>query len=301
MDRSVSGEPTVRYAVEGSTATVTLSRPERRNAFTVAMCLELLDILDEVERDDAVRAVVVTGAGDHFCAGADLQGGFVVDPDVDEVTRTFVARTGMVDGMPRDVGGVLALRLAESTKPLIAAVNGSAVGVGATMTLPMDVRVVGESARLGFVFARRGLVPEAASTWFLPRVVGISRAMEWVATGRLIGSDEALATGLASYRVPDDAVLDHALELADEIARHTSPVAVAASRQLLWGMLTAPHPWQAHELETRTIAHLVAEGEVAEGVASFLERRAPAFTSSARADLPTFVPRWAERASQEGP
>ena len=289
---------TLRYEVneESSAAIITLARPGRNNAFTTQMCLEVLDALDLAEANDVVRSIIVTGEGKHFCAGADLEEGFVVDDEApDAVGAQYLARAGRVDGIPRDGGGVVALRLAQSTRPLIAAVNGAAVGVGATMTLPMDIRIVGESARFGFVFARRGLVPEAASSWFLPRMVGISRAMEWVATGRLVGAEEAMDSGLATHRVPDADLLDTALELAREIAENTAPVAVAMARHMMWGMLGAASPWEAHRLDSRAIHHLVGGPDVAEGVASFLAKRAPRFPLSATSDFPDFIPRWADR------
>lgn len=289
---------TLRYEVneESSAAIITLARPGRNNAFTTQMCLEVLDALDLAEANDVVRSIIVTGEGKHFCAGADLEEGFVVDDEAqDDVGAEYLARAGRVDGIPRDGGGVVALRLAQSTRPVIAAVNGAAVGVGATMTLPMDIRIVGESARFGFVFARRGLVPEAASSWFLPRVVGISRAMEWVATGRLVGAEEAMDSGLATHRVPDADLLDTALELAREIAENTAPVAVAMARHMMWGMLGAASPWEAHRLDSQAIHHLVGGPDVAEGVASFLAKRAPRFPLSATSDFPDFIPRWADR------
>lgn len=292
---SVPDFTTLTYRIEeaASAAVITLDRPERRNAFTTTMCLELVEALDVAEADDAVRSIVLTGAGSTFCAGADLDEGFVVDRDsADEVSERYLERAGRIAGIPRDGGGVAALRIAACTRPVIGAINGAAVGVGATMTLPMDVRIASERARFGFVFARRGLVPEGASSWFLPRVVGISRAMEWVATGRLVGAEEALAAGLVSRCVPDDQVLDEALVLATEIAASTSPVAVSVARQMMWGMLGAASPWDAHRVDSQAIWHLVQGPDVAEGVASFVEKRPPAFTSSPTRDFPGFVDRF---------
>jgi len=240
-----------------------------------------LHLLDAVDADDDVRVLVVTGAGRAFCAGADLGGG----------GATFDAR----DERPeehRDGGGRVTLRLFECTKPVIAAINGPAVGVGVTMTLPMDVRIASESARFGFVFARRGIVPEAASSWFLPRVVGISRAMEWVATGRVFGADEALAGGLVSRVVAPDALLPTAHALAREIADHTSAVSVALARQMMWRMLGAAHPMEAHRIDSLAIHAMGRSPDAYEGVQSFLEKRAPRFTMKVSRDMPAFFPWW---------
>ncbi|MEQ3549911.1 enoyl-CoA hydratase-related protein [Pseudonocardia nematodicida] len=280
--------PQIRYEVTGATAVITLDRPDRLNAFTPTMADELVAALDTVDADDDVRAVVLTGAGRGFCAGADLDRG----------TETFAGEPaggpgahGTVDGVARDLGGVVALRIAASHKPVISAINGPAVGVGATMTLPSDVRIAADTARFGFVFARRGLVPEAASTWFLPRIVGISRAMEWVATGRVFGAEEALAGGLVSRVVPPAELLPTALTLAGEIAEHTSAASVALSRRLLWAMLGAADPWEAHRLETLAIDELGRGGDVAEGVSAFLEKR-PARFPDRIADRMHLVPQW---------
>lgn len=285
---------TVGYDVSAGIATITLDRPERRNAFTLGMGIELLDAFDEVDRDDDVRAVVVTGSGRDFCVGADLDEGFVADPAISPVHREFIERTGTVEGLPRDGGGVLALRIAGCTKPVVAAVRGAAVGVGATMTLPMDVRVAGESTRFGFVFARRGIVPDATASWYLPRIVGIATALEWFVTGRLVSAEEASAARLVTHRVPDEEVEDRARSIAEEIVANTSPVAVAAGRRMLWEAMSMPHPWAAHVLETVAIAELVEGPDVQEGVAAFRERR-PAEFRSTSADVPRVVPAWSER------
>ncbi|WP_073264036.1 enoyl-CoA hydratase-related protein [Cryptosporangium aurantiacum] len=291
---SVDGAGTIALDVADGIATITLDRPDRLNAFTPGMAVELVAAFDTTDADDAVRAVIVTGRGRAFCAGADLGGG----------STTFVpsqARTvETIDGVPRDLGGVAALRIAASRKPVIAAVNGPAVGVGATMTLPMDVRLAAESARFGFVFARRGLVPEAASSWFLPRVVGISQAMEWVATGRVFPAAEALTGRLVSRVVPDADLLTTARALATEIAENTSAVAVAAARHMMWSMLGAANPWEAHRLDSRVIAALGAGPDVAEGVASFLEKRPPRFTASAGDAVPDLVAEWPPRPDEWG-
>jgi enoyl-CoA hydratase/carnithine racemase len=275
---------TLEIAREEGVLTLTLSRPDRLNALNPQMLEELLRALDEIDADDAVRAVIVTGAGRAFCAGADLGGG----------GATFDT-SAVKQGVPRDGGGRITLRLYECRKPVIAAINGAAVGVGATMTLPMDVRIASEKARFGFVFARRGIVPEAASSWFLPRVVGIGQAMEWVATGRLFGAAEALAGRLVSRVVPEAELLPAARALAREIADNTSGVSVCLSRQLLWKMLGADHPMEAHKLDSRLIHAMGASPDAYEGVQSFLEKRAPRFTMKVSSDLPDVFPWWEER------
>ena len=276
---------TLLTELEEGVLTVTLNRPERLNAFTTQMMLDLLALADQVDGDDAVRAVIVTGAGRGFCAGADLGGG----------GGTFDASGAEPQGVPRDGGGRVTTRLYESTKPWIAAINGPAVGVGATMTLPMDVRIASETAKFGFVFARRGIVPEAASSWFLPRAVGISRAMEWVATGRVFSAAEALEGGLVSRVLPADELLPAARELAREIAVHTSAVSVALARQMLWRMLGADHPMEAHKVDSRAIFAMGQSPDAYEGVQSFLEKRPPRFTMKPSSDLPDFYPWWADR------
>jgi enoyl-CoA hydratase/carnithine racemase len=264
--------------VRDGVQTITLNRPERLNAFTDVMKRELIAAFDQADADDAVRVVIVTGKGRGFCAGADMSGG--------GTTFGANARRATDGAVPPDRGGEVALRIFASLKPVIAAINGPAVGIGATMTLPMDIRLVSETVRVGFVFARRGIVPEAASSWFLPRIVGISRAMEWVATGRLIGAEEALATGLARSIHAPDQLLPAAEAIAREIADATAPVSVALSRQLLWRMLGAAHPREAHEADSRAIYLRGASADAAEGVAAFLEKRAAAFPDRVSDGLP---------------
>jgi enoyl-CoA hydratase/carnithine racemase len=276
---------TLLTEVRDRVMTVTLNRPDRLNAFTTQMMLDWLHLLDAIDADDEVRAVVVTGAGRGFCAGADLGGG----------GKTFDAsRVEKIDEH-RDGGGRVTLRIFECKKPIIAAVNGAAVGVGATMTLPMDVRIASEDARFGFVFARRGIVPEAASSWFLPRVVGISQAMEWVATGRVFGAAEALAGGLVSRVVPAAELLPAAHTLAREIADNTSAISVALARQMLWKMLGADHPMEAHKVDSQAIFSMGRSADAYEGVQSFLEKRPPRFTMKASSEMPAFFPWWKER------
>ncbi len=275
---------TLRTELEDRVLTLTLHRPERLNAFTPKMQAELLQAFDEIDADDEVRAVIVTGAGRGFCAGADLGGGGGTFDSSDQESREA----------HRDGGGLVSLRLYACRKPVIAAVNGPAVGVGATMTLPMDVRIASEEARFGFVFARRGIVPEACSSWFLPRLVGISQAMEWVATGRVFPAREALAGGLVSRVVPAEQLLDSARGLAREIADHTSAVSVCLARQLMWKMLGAQHPMEAHRIDSRAIYAMGRSPDAYEGVQSFLEKRPPRFSMRVSKDLPDFFPWWDE-------
>jgi enoyl-CoA hydratase/carnithine racemase len=247
----------------------------------------LIAAFDAADADDAVRAVIVTGAGRGFCAGADLAGG----GDTFDSRRRSESTPGG-DGVPRDGGGQLTLRIFECTKPVIAAVNGPAVGVGATMTLPMDIRLAAPEARFGFVFARRGIVPEAASSWFLPRAVGISRAMEWVATGRVFGADEALAAGLVRSLHPGGELLQTARTLAREIADHTAPVSVAIARRLMWQMLGAEHPMLAHRADSRAMFARGQSEDAREGVTAFLEKRPAEFPDRITDGLPELRPGW---------
>ena len=282
---------TIAYEVADHVATITLDRPDRLNAFTVRMQQELCAALDEVDADVDVRAVVVTGRGRGFCAGADLGGGDATF-DHDSGVAVDGGVTKEPDGRHRDEGGLVALRFFECTKPVIGAINGPAVGVGVTMTLPFDVRLASTTARFGFVFARRGLVPEACSSWFLPRVVGISRAMEWCATGRVFGPDEALAGGLVRSIHEPDEVLPAAHAMAAEIASSTSAVSVTLTRALLWRMLGAPHPMDAHRVDSALIDAVGRSADVREGVMSFLEKRPPSFPDRVPADLPPTYPWW---------
>jgi enoyl-CoA hydratase/carnithine racemase len=286
----------IAYEVADRVATITLDRPDRLNAFTVTMQRELCAALDEIDADPHVRAVVVTGRGRGFCAGADLGAGAESFDRGRAAATEAAAVGGAPDGRPRDEGGLVALRIFECTKPVIGAINGPAVGVGVTMTLPFDVRLASSAARFGFVFARRGLVPEACSSWFLPRVVGISRAMEWCATGRVFGADEALAGGLVrSVHEPDD-LLPAAHELAGEIASGTSAVSVALTRALMWRMLGETHPMDAHRVDSALIDALGRGADVREGVLSFLEKRPPDFPGRVPGDLPPSYPWWDEPA-----
>ncbi|WP_407474915.1 crotonase/enoyl-CoA hydratase family protein [Sulfitobacter sp. PM12] len=274
----------VRTDLTGGVMTLTLDRPEKLNAFTIEMMQELIDAFDVADADDAVRAVVVTGAGRAFCAGADISGG----------TKGFVdvEKRKIGDGIVRDGGGLLTLRIFDSLKPVIAAVNGAAVGVGATMQLPMDMRLASEDAKFGFVFSRRGIVPEACSSWFLPRVVGISKAMEWSTTGRIFDAQEAFSAGLVrSVHKPAD-LIGAAQELAEEIGANNAPVSVALTRQVMWRMLGADHPMQAHRVDSLAIELRSASADAAEGVRSFTEKRPAVFPDKVSTDLPDIFPDW---------
>lgn len=264
--------------------TIRFNRPHRLNAFTVAMGRELMEHLEAADHDDDVRVVIVTGEGRAFCAGMDLAAG----------GSTFDGAGKRTLESHRDEGGQLALRIFAMRKPVIAAINGPAVGVGVTMTLPMDIRIAAESAKLGFVFARRGIVTEAASSWFLPRIVGMEQALEWVLTGRVFGAQEALRGRLVSRVVPDDELLPTATALAREIADHTSAVSVGLCRQLLWRMQGAATPHEAHLLDSKAMFYMGGSPDAAEGVTSFLEKRPARFPMRLSADWPGFVP-WPDR------
>lgn len=292
----------IKYEVADKIATITLNRPEKLNAFTGVMMGELIAAFGMADADDAVRAVIVTGAGRGFCAGADLSAGaktFDYEARSDRPERAGVPiKNGQVDWSHegvRDGGGRVTLRIFECLKPVIGAINGPAVGIGVTMQLPMDVRIASEAARFGFVFARRGIVPEACSSWFLPRLVGISKAMEWCATGRVFGADEALAGGLVSKVVKPDELLPAAHALAREIADNTAPVSVALTRQMMWRMLGADHPMEGHKIDSRAIYARGRQGDAKEGVVSFIEKRAANFPDKVSKDMPSFYPWWDER------
>ena len=272
---------TITYEVADRVLTITLNRPKRLNAFTAQMGRDLIDAFDASDADDDVRAVIVTGAEPAFCAGADLGGG----------GETFDWRDVQTeDAVPRDTGGVVSLRIFSSLKPVIAAINGPAVGVGITMTLPMDIRMAATDAKIGFVFARRGIVPEACSSWFLPRIVGISQALEWVATGRLFEAKEALDGGLLRSTHRSHKLLDAARELAAESADNTAPVSVALGRRLLWDMLGAPHPMDAHRADSRAMFSRGQSADAREGVTSFLEKRPAVFSDKVSDGLPDIYP-----------
>jgi enoyl-CoA hydratase/carnithine racemase len=276
----------IRYEVADGVLTITLNRPDRLNAFTETMLNELIAAFDASDADDDVRAVIVTGEGRGFCAGADLAKG----------GETFDWRERAASGdVPRDGGGRVVLRIYDSLKPVIAAINGPAVGVGITMTLPMDIRLAAEGAKIGFVFARRGIVPEACSSWFLPRLVGISQAMEWVATGRVFDAAEAERGGLVrSVHAPGE-LLGVANELAREIADNTAPVSVALARKLMWRGLGATHPMAAHRADSRAMFSRGQSADAIEGVTSFLEKRPASYPDRVSGGLPDLgleEPQW---------
>ena len=285
---------TLLYRVEDGIATVTLNRPDKLNAFTARMRDELIAVFDETDADDAVRAVIVTGAGRAFCAGADLSSG---GQTFDYAARQEAARDeNLVHGVYRDGGGMTTLRIFRSLKPVIGAINGAAVGIGMTMQLPMDIRLASVDARFGFVFARRGITPEAASSWFLPRLVGMQTALEWCFTGRVFGADEALARGLVRSVHAAADLLPAARSLAREIADNTAPVSIALTRQMLWRMAGAEHPMQAHRVDSRAIQARGRSADAREGVGSFLAKRAPVYPDRVSSDMPEFFPWWDEPA-----
>lgn len=275
---------------DGPIATITLNRPEKMNAYTRHMMAEMIAAFDETDADDAIRAVIITGAGDRaFCAGADLT--------PDDGTKPFSSTTEVTDlsdDIVRDGGGRLTLRMFQSTKPLISACNGVAVGVGATMQLPMDFRLASDTARYGFVFAKRGIVPEAASSWFLPRLVGPQQALEWCMTGRIFDAEEALKGGLIRSIHPQAELMDAAHRLALEIAENTSAISVAMTRAMLWRLPSESHPMMAHRIDSRSIYKLSRGMDAQEGVQSFLEKRAPVFPGKVTEDMPEFYPWWDE-------
>lgn len=275
----------IAYEVSEGIATITLHRPDKMNAFTGRMMHEIISALDMTDADDNVKVVIFTGSGRAYCAGADLSSG----------GETFAKGGSDVQtkqGVPRDGGGLVSLRIFESLKPVIGAINGAAVGVGVTMTLPMDIRLASDTAKFGFVFAKRGIVPEACSSYFLPRIVGIQKATEWVFTGRVFSAQEALEGGLVRSVHPADELLTVARELAREIAENTAPVSVALSRRMLWRMLGASHPMEAHRADSRGIMERGRSADSKEGVMSFLEKRAAVYPDCVSDGLPDIFPGW---------
>lgn len=264
--------------------TMVLNRPDKLNAVTNKMLKEMIDAFDQADRDDQVRVIIVTGAGRAFCAGADLS----------NRENTWMYHSEKLEEH-RDAGGLVTLKIFEMKKPVIAAINGPAVGFGITMTLPMDIRVASETARMGFAFTRRGIVPDACCTWFLPRIVGISRAAEWTLTGRVFSAREALQNGLVSRVEPQEKLLPTAQEIAREIADYTSAVSVGLTRQLLWRMLGADHPMEAHKIDSKFMYYMGKSPDSSEGVLSFLEKRPPRFKMKPSSDMPEFYPWWKDR------
>jgi len=289
---------TITYEVTENILTLTLNRPDKLNAFNATMQQELIDAFDKADADDDVRVIIVTGAGRAFCAGADLSSGantFDRDARRGPVRRLPDGKVDYSDPMARDGGGQVTLRIFKCLKPVIAAVNGAAVGIGVTMQLAMDIRIASQDARFGFVFSQRGIVPEAASSWFLPRIVGISQALEWCFTGRVFPADEALAGRLVSRVVPADELITTARLLAREIASKTAPVSVALIRQMMWRMLGADDPMEAHKVDSRGIYSRGRSEDVKEGVTAFLEKRQAVFKNKVSADMPDYFPWWDER------
>ena len=278
---------TILYDLEDNVLLITLNRPEILNAFNRDMMAEMIDALNKADADDNVRAIIVTGAGRGFCAGADLSAG--------GNTFNAEARDDRENGLHRDGGGRVTLRIFECKKPIIAAINGAAVGIGATMTLPMDIRLCSTKAKFGFVFARRGIVPEACSSYFLPRVVGISQALEWCYSGRVFPGGEALAGGLVRSIHERDDLLAAAKVIAREIADNTSAVSVTLISQMLWKMLGADHPMEAHKIDSRGIYFAGKAADAKEGVESFLEKRTAKFPLKVSEDMPEFYPWWDDR------
>ena len=291
---------TITCALAESILTITLNRPDKLNALTGQMLTELIAAFDQADADDAVRAIIVTGAGRAFCAGADLSAGSGTFDRAARADRPQVPLGS--DGKPdlshdaaRDGGGRLTLRIFNCLKPVIAAINGPAVGIGATMLLPMDIRLASQDARIGFVFVRRGITPEACSTWFLPRLVGVAQALEWMYSGRVFAASEALAGRLVSAVHPPDELMPMARKLAREFIDNTAPVSVALVRQMTWRFIGADHPMEAHKVESRGIFWRGQSADVKEGVAAFLEKRPPRFTERVSTDMPPFFPWWEER------
>ena len=278
---------TVRTEVRENSLIIYLSREERMNAFTLTMQQEIVKVLDDAEEDDDIKAIIFTGDGKAYCAGADLSSG----------GDTFDNRKGRerTNDVVRDSGGLLTLRLFKCKKPLIAAVNGAAVGIGATMLLPMDTRICSDQARFGFVFAKRGIVPEAASSWFLPRLIGINKALELCYTGKVISAEEAKEIRLVSEILNQDKLIDRALEIAKEFTAESSQISLALTRQMMWRMLGADDPMEAHKIDSRAVFELGQSGEAIEGVNSFLEKRPPSFPGKVSKDMPSFFPWWDEK------
>jgi len=282
---------TIRYEVAERILTLTLHRPERMNAFTGRMAEELIHAFDTAEADDAVKVVIVTGAGRAFCAGSDLErGGDTWGKHADYLAAQQANERYVGDG-----GGRVTRRIYDFNKPVIAAINGPAVGVGITMTLAMDIRLAVPNAKVGFVFAGRGIVPEACSSWFLPRIVGISKALEWCYSARVFKSEEALDAGLLRSLHPVDELLPAAQALAKEFVENSSAVSIALIRQMMWRMLSAPHPIDAHEIDTIAIASLGKSADAKEGITAFLEKRPAQFTDRVSSDMPAFFPWWTDR------
>jgi enoyl-CoA hydratase/carnithine racemase len=289
---------TILYSVEEQILTITLNRPEKLNAYNATMQAEMIDAFDKADADDNVRAIIITGAGRGFCAGADLSSGadtFDRDARRGPVKRHADGKVDYSDEMVRDGGGQVTLRMFKCLKPVIGAINGPAVGIGATMQLAMDIRIASEHARFGFVFSQRGIVPEAASSWFLPRIVGIAQALEWCYSGRVFPAQEALAGRLVSRVVPHDDLLPTARALARTFIDKTAPVSVALIRQMMWRLNAMDDPMEAHKIDSRGIYARGRSEDVKEGVVAFLEKRPAEFKNKVSTDMPDYFPWWDER------
>lgn len=289
---------TIKCEIAEQILTITLNRPEKLNAWTLTMCRELIEAFDRADEDDGIRAIIVTGEGRAFCAGADLSPGpesFDIDARRAPVKRLPDGTVDYSDPNVRDSGGLLTLRIFKCLKPVIAAVNGPAVGVGVNMQLAMDIRIASEAARFGFVFAQRGIVLDASGCWFLPRIIGIAQALEWCYSGRVFPAQEALSAGLVSKVVPPDQLLPTAHALARDIAEKTPPVAIALIRQMMWRMLGADDPMETHKIESRVSYALGRSADAREGVMAFLEKRPAVFRDRVSTDMPDSFPWWAER------
>lgn len=279
----------LRYEVEDEILTLTLNKPEKMNAVSAQSCRELIQAFDIADKDDAVHVVIVTGAGKAFCAGADLSGG----PNESSFRDRF---TGLADtGARRDDGGMVNLRLYDMKKPVIAAINGAAIGFGITLTLPMDVRIAARTAKMGFAFARRGIMLDGCATWFLPRLVGMGAAAEWVYSGRTFTAQEALEKGLVTELLDSEDLMPRARTIAAGIAKNASSISVAFCRQMMWKMMGADHPMEAHIQESKALNWMFTQPDAREGVMSFLEKRPPQFPMKVNADMPGFYPWWKER------
>ena len=276
----------IKTEIRSSNLIIYLSRPEKMNAFTELMMRELIDAMNFAEEENDIRAIIFTGEGKKYCAGADLSTG--------EDSFNWTEKKKKSSDVIRDAGGVLTLRLFKSTKPIVGAINGDAVGIGATMLLPMDVRIASDNARFGFVFAKRGIVPEACSSWFLPRIVGVSQSLEWMMSGEVFSAEEALKGKLIREVTSQENLVPRALEIAQKFSDKTSAVSVSLTRQMVWKMLGEKHPMSAHKIDSRGVYYLGRSNDVAEGISSFLEKRDPVFSDTVSKNMPEYYPWWKE-------
>jgi enoyl-CoA hydratase/carnithine racemase len=280
---------TIHFKEEDSIGYITLNRPEKLNAFNFRMMSEMLSVFDHIDSQDSIKAVIITGKGRAFCAGADLSAG------ADTFNSEFDTSAKYEAEFRRDSGGILTLRMYHCLKPILVACNGDAVGIGASLQLAADIRVASSSCRFGFVFAKRGIVPEAASSWFLPRLVGITKALELCYSGKIISAKEAEDINLVSEVLPKEQLLDRALAVANEFTAESSQISIALTRQMMWRMLGADDPMEAHKIDSRGVFELGQSGEAIEGVKSFLEKRPPSFPGKVSKDMPSFYPWWDEK------